>query len=72
MGTTITIINTNNPAKQYLVKRYPSGNYYINQLIAGKVFYKRWTRDIKSWCLQLDSFKQSISFPINHFYKLYK
>lgn len=33
-----------NENKVWLVKRYKSGNYYINQEICGKTFYKKFVR----------------------------
>ncbi len=33
-----------NPAKVWLIKRYPSGNYYINQEICGRTFYDGFVR----------------------------
>jgi len=39
--------------KQYLVKRYYDGTYYINQTISGKVFYRRWTKTTASYAKYL-------------------
>lgn len=36
-----------NPAKVWIFKRYASGNYYMNQEIAGRRFYKRDVRTTK-------------------------
>jgi len=35
---------TENEAKQYLVKRYACGHFYVNQRIRGQVYYRRWVR----------------------------
>lgn len=40
---------TDNPDKDYLVKRYDNGCYYINQIVCGKVFYRSWTRVTKNF-----------------------
>ena len=44
---TITSYKSDNPAKVYLVKRYPCGTFYENQFICGKQFYKKWIRTTK-------------------------
>lgn len=42
---TIETIATNNPDKFYLIKTYLKGGVQtVNQLIKGKVFYRRWER----------------------------
>ncbi len=36
----ITSLQTYNPKKQYLIKQYTNGDYYVNQSVDGKLFYK--------------------------------
>lgn len=36
-----------NPRKAWLVKRYKSGNYYLNQEICGQIFYNGFVRVTK-------------------------
>lgn len=36
-----------NPKKIWIVKRYSCGHYYVNQQIAGKVFYRKFQRTTK-------------------------
>ena len=50
---TVHSIKTDNTAKNYLVKRYSNGTYYINQVINGKVFYKTWTQTTKRYAMGL-------------------
>ena len=33
-----------NPAKVWIIKRYKCGHYAVNQNIAGRKFYRRFTR----------------------------
>lgn len=40
----IEIVDKYNPDKIWIVKRYKSGNYYINQKIKGNKFYKSFQR----------------------------
>lgn len=42
-----------NKNKTWLVKRYPSGNYYINQEICGKTFYNGFVRTTKKFIAEL-------------------
>jgi len=42
-----------NPHKQYLVKRYADGTYYMNQAINGKLFYRRWTQTTAKYAKSL-------------------
>ena len=36
-----------NPAKDWVVTRTAQGKYYTNQMINGKLFYKKFTRTTK-------------------------
>jgi hypothetical protein len=36
-----------NPAKVWVVKHTKSGNFYVNQKIHGRLFYKRFSRTTK-------------------------
>lgn len=42
-----------NKNKVWLVKRYKSGNYYINQEICGRTFYKRFVRSTAKYLTEL-------------------
>lgn len=42
-----------NEKKVWLVKRYKSGNYYINQEICGKKFYKSFVRSTAKYLTEL-------------------
>ncbi len=46
-------IKTENKVKNYLVKRYSNGTYYMNQVIKGKQFYKRWVQTTKDYAMGL-------------------
>lgn len=48
-----------NPNKVWLIKRYPSGNYYINQEICGKTFYNGFVRVTKKYLADLLGGKES-------------
>jgi hypothetical protein len=50
--TTTRIIDRYNPNKTWIVKRYPSGNYYINQEICGRLLQRKFYR-VTKW--QLDA-----------------
>lgn len=45
------VFATENENKQYLVKRTKCGHYYVNQIIHGKVWYKRWEK-VTKWYLK--------------------
>lgn len=47
--TIIRISDRFNSKKVWLIKRYPSGNYYINQEICGKTFYDGFVRVTKKF-----------------------
>lgn len=38
-----------NSNKVWLIKRYPSGNYYINQEICGQTFYNGFVRTTRKF-----------------------
>ena len=37
----VEVYTTDNPEKLNLIKRYSNGCYYTNQLIMGKLFYRK-------------------------------
>ncbi len=49
-----------NPNKVWLVKRYPSGNYYINQEICGRTFYHGFVRTTAKHLAELLGGKEKI------------
>lgn len=48
-----------NPNKVWLIKCYPSGNYYINQEICGKTFYNGFVRTTKKFVAELLNRKEN-------------
>lgn len=54
------IIDRYNPCKVWLIKRYPSGNYYINQEICGKTFYNGFVRTTAKHLAELLGGKERI------------
>lgn len=48
-----------NPNKVWLIKRYSSGNYYINQKICGKTFYNGFVRTTQKFIADLFGGKES-------------
>lgn len=44
MNNIIRKTDRHNKDKVWLIKRYPSGNYYINQEICGRTFYNGYVR----------------------------
>lgn len=47
MSETWEVQDKYNPAKTWVIKRYDSGNYYVNQKIHGRMFYSRFSRVTK-------------------------
>ena len=59
---TITrIIDRFNSNKVWLVKRYPSGNYYLNQEICGKTFYKGFVRTTRKFIADILGGKEALN-----------
>ncbi len=40
-----------NDKKTWIIKRYPCGHYYLNQMICGRLFNKRFVR-ISKWYIE--------------------
>lgn len=59
---TITrIIDQFNSNKVWVVKRYPSGNYYINQEICGKTFYNGFVRTTRKFIADILGGKEALN-----------
>lgn len=54
------ITDRHNPDKVWLIKRYPSGNYYINQEICGRTFYDGFVRTTAKHLAELFGGKEKI------------
>ena len=46
---TIKITDYRNLDKVWIIKRYRSGNYYLNQIITGKQYYRKFIRTTKEY-----------------------
>lgn len=42
-----------NPIKVWIVKRDSNGHYYMNQEIAGKLFYSKYVRTTKKYLISI-------------------
>lgn len=51
--TIAKVVDKYNPCKVWIIKRYQSGNYFINQSISGRTFYKAFRRTTKRHLLDV-------------------
>ena len=50
---TLTFQDKHNDHKQWIVKRYACGHFYMNQTIDGCTFYPRFVRTTRAWLQQI-------------------
>lgn len=56
----IRITDRHNLNKVWIIKRYPSGNYYLNQEICGRIFYNGFVRTTAKHLAELFGGKEKI------------